>query len=71
MAINEAFDGMVRSEMMSADTRDDEGPGSAMDFLNASKQNPPGDKVEDMRGSFGGSVVVIVEALDRFRKTVI
>lgn len=60
MAINEGFEGTARREELGSD---DEGPGSAMEFLEASKQNPPGDRVKDMQGSFGGGVIPILEAL--------
>ena len=64
MAINEGFGGTARSEELE---REDEDRGSAMDFLNASKQNPPGDSLKDMQGSFGGGVIPILEALGLFK----
>ena len=63
MAINEGFRVHLEGEPTSSHTSEDEGPGSAMEFLEASKQNPSGDRVKDMRGSFGGGLIVVMEAL--------
>lgn len=39
----------------------DEGPGSAMEFLIESRRDPPGDKVKDMQRGFGGEVIPVAK----------